>query len=59
MEPWKKDPWFFCEQVVMETNRILIDAWRPYRGHGDFHGNMKKNYCFLFEKFKKSLRSNF
>jgi hypothetical protein len=54
---WKKDPWFFCKQVVMETNRILMDTYgdiEASRGHGDFHGNMKKNYCFLFKKFKKS-----
>jgi len=31
MEPWKKDPWFFCKQVVMETNRILMEIWRPHR----------------------------
>jgi hypothetical protein len=53
---WKKDPWFFCKQVVMETIRILMDTYEDMeasRGHGDFDGNMKKKYYFYLKNSKR------
>ena len=40
----------------METNRILMDTYEDMeasRGHGDFDGNMKKNYFFKKKNSKR------
>jgi hypothetical protein len=47
---WKKDPWFFCKQVVMETNRILMDTYgdmEASRGHGDFSWKYEEKLLFF------------
>jgi hypothetical protein len=56
-EDLENNHWFFCRQVVMKTSRILMDTYGDMEaswGHRDFHGNLEKHCCFLFEKFKTS-----